>query len=860
MQNSASRGVGDICRVLAVSMSVFLFAAGLSQVHAQSTGGNLSGTVIDQAAKPIENAAVEIKNEVTGATSAASTDNAGHFTAAGLAPGSYSVTVSSPGFALTTRPGAQIVAGGTQEVSVTMSVESVATTITVSETVSLAASTAPSGNTLEATSARTEITPEFIKNFMSPVADYAEIVNYAPGTFSLNPNGIGLGQGKTFFRGFSDGEYTMTFDGIPFEDTNSPTHHSWANFPSGWTTGVDFDRSAGLASDIGPTNFGGSIHLLSPQLYPDPDILATVSYGSWNTRLLQLDADSGFFGPDKKSSFLMDMQQLLSAGYQTDNFQKRVAGYGKYQYRFSDHTSLTLYGGLVDIWTNTPNTTNPTSAQVAQYGDNFLLQGNEFLSTGAPNPYYFGFNFYHVQTDFEYAAFNSDLGNGWKFDTKAYTTRYWNKQNYQNGVTVNLTTSKPSGVDKLNGYRHAGDTVTLSNASKWGIFRTGAWYDWAYTDRYQVPSNIETWQDTPLPNFHEHFVTQSFMPFAEFEWHPMQKLVITAGVKAADYNMTLNQYQDNGKTVGCLGGTAATDPVTKAPICIGGGAFTTHSQNWNNWLPNLSARYFLRNNWSTYAQFSEGSVIPPSAVFDTLNGNPTTPAKPQLAKTYQVGSVIKFRRWTLDADAYYVHFQNAYDSYIDPLTNELVFIASGPINTKGIEAESNVIIGWGLSLYLNASMGSAKYQESRGFPNGGLWEANSPKNVETIALLWRHKNWDLGFLDKRVGTMYNDNGSLVETINGIPLPIPVNQAITIQPFTLLNFNANYTIKNQSWLRGSRIGLAINNLADSHNVVGVTPFTAATATAAYVPNGLDQLNLLPGRSVMATLTVGYAPRR
>jgi iron complex outermembrane receptor protein len=851
---------GQWCRVFAVSIGVFLFGTGLGQAQAQSAGGTLSGTIVDQAGKPIENATVELKNEATGTPSTVTTDNAGHFSATGLPPGGYTIIVSAQGFAETTRPGAKITAGGTEDVSIPLSVQTLEQTVTVSESISLAASTAPSGNTLEASSARTEITPEFIKNFMSPIADYAEIVNYAPGTFSLNPNGIGLGQGKTFFRGFQDGEYTMTFDGIPFEDTNSPTHHSWANFPSGWTTGVDFDRSAGLASDIGPTNFGGSIHLESPQLFPDPDILGTISYGSWNTRLLQLDADSGFFGPDKKSSFLMDIQQLLSDGYQTDNFQKRVAGYGKYQYRFSDRTSLTLYGGLVDIWTNTPNTTNPTAAQVAQYGDNFLLQGNEFLSTGAPNPYYFGFNFYHVQTDFEYAAYNTDLGNGWKFDTKAYTTRYWNKQNYQNGASVSLSLNKPSGVDKLNGYRHAGDTVTLSNTTRWGIFRTGAWYDWAYTDRYQVPSNIITWQDTPLPNFHEHFITQSFMPFAEYEWHPFQRFVITAGIKAADYNMTLNQYQDNGKTVGCLGGLASTDPVTKAPICIGGGAFATHSINWNNWLPNLSTRYFFRSNWSGYAQFSEGSVIPPSAAFDTLNGNPTTPPKPQLAKTYQIGSVIKFRRWTLDADAYYVHFQNAFDSYTDPTTNELVFIPSGPLNTRGIEAESNIIVGWGFTLYLNGSMGSTKYQEGNGFPNGGLWEANAPKNVETIALFWRRKNWDVGLLDKRVGTMYNDNGSLTEIVGGVPLPIPVNQAITINPFTLVNFNVNYTVKNQTWLRGSRIGLAINNLADSHNIVGITPFTAATTAAAYVPNGGDQLNLLPGRSVMVTLTAGYAPRR
>jgi iron complex outermembrane receptor protein len=104
-------------------------------------------------------------------------------------------------------------------------------------------------------------------------------------------------------------------------------------------------------------------------LFPDPDIRASVIYGSWNTRVLQLDGDSGFFGPGSKNSFLMNIQQLLSDGYQTYNRQKRVAGYGKYQYRLNSHSSLTLYGGLVDIWTNTPNTTNPTRAQVAQYGD-----------------------------------------------------------------------------------------------------------------------------------------------------------------------------------------------------------------------------------------------------------------------------------------------------------------------------------------------------------------------------------------------------------------------------------------------------------------------------------------------------------
>ena len=839
---------------------MLLVTAAVPRAAQQQSGGTISGTVLDQTGKPIGGATIEVSNEATGDLRSTPADTEGRFSVSDLPPASYTIRVAAPGFALATRSAAKVGPGTSQDIPITMSVETLATSVTVSESVSLAAVSAPSGNTLDTVSAKTEISSDFIKNFMSPLADYAEYVNYAPGTFSTNPNGIGLGQGKTFFRGFADGDYTMTFDGIPFEDTNTPTHHSWANFPSGWTDSVDFDRSPGLSSNFGPTNFGGSINLQSPQLASDPDIRGSVTYGSWNTRLLQLDGESGFFGPGNRNSFLMNIQQLLSDGYQTNNKQKRVAGYGKYQYRFSDRSSLTLYGGLVDIWTNTPNTTNATRAQIAQFGDNYLLDGTPYLANGSPDPYYYGWDQYHVQTDFEYAAYTADLGGGWKFDTKLYTTRYWNKQFYQNGATMNLTTSKPSGVDKLNGYRHAGDTAILTGQTRWGVFRTGVWYDWAYTDRYQVPSNPITQLDTPLGNFHEHFITQSAQPFAEFEWHPARKLVITVGVKAADYAMVLNQYQDNGKTVGCLGGVSATQPVTGAPICIGGAAFVTHSINWNNWLPNVATRYYVTNSWSVYAQWAYGSIIPPSNAFDVPGGNVQTPLKPTLAKTYQVGSVLKFRRWTLDADAYYIHFQNGFDSYIDPVSLEPIFIPVGPSNTKGVEAESNIAIGHGFTLYLNGTMGSAKYQTGPNYPNGGLWVANTPKNVETASLLWRRQNWSLGLVNKRVGTLYNDNGSRSYLIQGLSLSYPVDQAIKIDPYDLVNVFVNYTVKSRSFLRGSKIGLAVNNLADNRALVGITPAIAATAAVPYAPNSGDLLNLVPGRSVMVTFTAGWAPRR
>jgi iron complex outermembrane receptor protein len=858
------------CVYASAAALCMLFGAGIpARLGAQDGGSVLAGTVLDQAGKTIQGATIAAKNDSGAVSKGADSDANGHFSVAGLAAGSYTVETTATGFARNTHTNVQVAPGGSQDISITLFVDSVSQSVTVQESVSLAVETAPAGNTLDATSARTEISTAFIKNFIAPTSDFAEVVNLAPGTFSLNSNGIGLGQGKTFFRGFSDGQYTITFDGIPFEDTNSPTHHSWASFPSQWISSTDFDRSPGQVSEFGPTNFGGSINLKSPELQADPDIRGTFSYGSFNTRLYQMDFDSGLFGPGKKNAILGDINQMTSDGYQTLNNQQRDAGYAKLQHRFSDKTSLSLYGGVVDIWNNTPNTTNPTRVQVAQYGDNFLLDSTPTCTTvtlncpvanGSPDPYYVGYNTYHVQTDFEYADFNSYLGNGWKFDTKAYTTRYWNKQFYQNGSTVNLSASKPSGVDKLNGYRHAGDTLVVSREMKWGTFRTGAWYDWAYTDRYQVPSNILSQLNTPLGNFHEHFITQTFQPFAEFEAHPTRRLVVTAGIKAADYSMALNQYQDNGKTVGCLGGVASTQAGTGAPICIGGAAFASHSVNYNNWLPSLTARYSVLGNWSVYGQFAEGSVIPPSNVFDVPGGIVLTPPKPTLAKTYQAGSVLKFNRWTLDLDAYYVHFQNGYSSYTDPTTLEPVFVATGPSNTKGIEAESNVVLGYGFHLYGNVSFGSAKYQGGPNYPNGGQWVANTPNNVEAVSLMWQHTNWDVGLTEKRVGRYFNDNGSLTYLIGGIKVPVPVDQAITIDPFNLVNVFVNYTVKNASHFRGTKIQFALNNLANSHSLVGVTPAIAATASAPFVSNGADLLNLLPGRSMSITITGGYAPKR
>jgi hypothetical protein len=52
---------------------------------------------------------------------------------------------------------------------------------------------------------------------------------------------------------------------------------------------------------------------------------------------------------------------------------------------------------------------------------------------------------------------------------------------------------------------------------------------------------------------------------------------------------------------------------------------------------------------------------------------------------------------------------------------------------------------------------------------------------------------------------------------------------------------------------------MNNLFDFHDVVSLAPGVSGTAAAPFTPDGSDQLQLLPGRSVMITFQMGLIRR-
>ncbi|SEG42631.1 iron complex outermembrane recepter protein [Bryocella elongata] len=871
-----------------------------SSAFAQATG--IEGTITDSKGGVIPKATVTAKNERTGKTVSVTADSQGHFSFASLPDGAYDIDAISTGFGVAH----QVAVHAPASLMLALPIGQATTDITVDadQTHSVAAALAPMDALLSETSARTEITGTMIKNFMSPVADYGEAVEMAPGTFTTNGNGVGLGQSKTNFRGFPDGDYDIKFDGIPWSDTNSVSHHSWAFFPSQFLGGIDFDRSPGTASTIGYAPFGGSINLLSKPFSPIENVRGSVSYGSFNTKLYDGEYDSGNFGPGHKFNLNIDVHHLGSDGYQTYNFQTRNAGDIQVQYKLSDKTTITGFSAVIWLDANTPNF-NATRCQMYGAGANYTCTGtnapfagsgiNFYLTNNADPMLYldYQYNYYHVPTDFEYVGVHKEMAHGFILDFKPYTYNYDNSEKYSNAVPITdnaaligttyaplgvkitaLCSAGGCGVDKYNSYRTYGETSQLSQVSKLGIFRAGMWYAWSNTNRHQYPSDpLTNWTDQALPNFKETFVQDSYQPFAEYEFHPTSKLLITPGVKFSYYTIGTKQYADNG---GKIGGLGTNNPASF--IANGGSYFAT--------LPSVAGNYRITNNWSAYAQYATGTIAPPSSTFDFTQSSTGTPVatlpKQQKTTTYQTGTVLKLKRVTLDLSYFNIHFGSGYSSFTPLNTGEPVYYPTPPSITQGVEAESNISLTHGLSLYLNASYDDAKYTGSAityctssaaGCTSttptittptpSGLWVASTPSDILTEGLTYQHSGWDAGIFNKTVGTQRLDDGGF-------------HNEATISPFTLTNLFLNYTIRGTSHFNNTKLRLSFNNIFDEHNITGdsistkakantitangtsyADPFNANISQAPAA--GADAITILPGRSVMFSATFGFGPK-
>lgn len=663
-----------------------------------------------------------------------------------------------------------------------------------------ASAVAPTQASLTATQPQSIITREFIEQSVAPTAEYSRVVAIAPGVSGDSANGPGLSETKTTMRGFSDDQYNITFDGIPWGDTNNPAHHSTSFFPAAVMGGAVVERGPGNASNLGYATFGGSINLFSKQASKEASGQVFASTGTWNTHLLGAALESGRLAQINNGTVQLNVQRLESDGYLTLNHIGSNNVTLKVDLPLSADHTLTAFSSFNRIrYVQPDNSSGPTLAQVAKYGKNYSLNDD-------PNSFnYAGYNHTSKATDFDYLRLNSRWSTHFSTEAQVYTYSYNNQtisSTDPTGLTAPGTKAGPKGnadipgINKQNKYRVMGGIFRTETQFDAGVLRAGAWAESSDTDRHQydidltlggIPDPRET-KPTPVqyPSvlFNQQSSISSFQPYAEFEWEPLAGTLITPGFKEVNITRRVN---------------ALVNQTTRLPQ----NASASYSTN----LPFLTLNQRLGNGLSAYAQYAKGFQIPDLKSF--YIADPTrNSSDPQKSTNYQLGIVASSHALTWDADIYKIDFTNKYVSNGQSGSNA-AFVNVGGATYRGVEGQLTWLVGGGFAAYVNGSINKAVANDT------GKTIAGAPDMTAALGALYNLGPWSSSLIWKRTGSTYQANYD------------PTNPSAYLRYRTAATTNTDFSLSYRfgpvgMGLKALKLQLNVFNLMNQQNVTAITP--------------------------------------
>jgi iron complex outermembrane receptor protein len=627
--------------------------------------------------------------------------------------------------------------------------------VTASEQ-SRASAAAPLKASLNETQPESLISGNFIHNFTPELGDYTTVVLIAPSVAGISSNGGGIGDtNKTTLRGFQDGQYNLTYDGIAFGDTNDPTHHPADYFPPSTIGAAVVDRGPGSAGDLGQANYGGAIHLFSPQVSDTFNVDQKLTYGTWNSWESVTTVNTGELPHTNGTKVLAVFDARGSDGELSNSGGIAFNEMLKIVQPITDRWSLTAFSALeyTRFYQSDANS-GASVQQILAYGKNFGLTGDE------TNELYYGFNHEKKNTDFEYLDLRGDLGRGVTLEDQFYTYFYSNKTisaDDNSGLDPGPNTSAPKssansssdigGYNKGNRYRVYGDVLRINDDFKDGWFdatlKAGALIEGAVTDRHNILYDLTTGAiddkksygtttNGPLfpgPNGNVKTAEDSswvqYQLFADFVWRPTNNITITPGIKYVDFRRTIEGGVEN----------SVSGPETRA--------YLSGSNTYDKPLYFFTANYRFLPFWSVYAQYATGFLIP-SLSYLYSDGLSLQNLKPATTTNYQVGTVFSRGRLAADADVYFIH-GNGIEQPCPGTSTDGAYCNIGTSDYSGVEGEITYALPFGLTAFANGSINTAKDRTT------DQTELNAPKWTDAVGLIYDHRHWQAALTYKEVG-------------------------------------------------------------------------------------------------------------
>jgi len=641
---------------------------------------------------------------------------------------------------------------------------------------------APSQGSLSELEPQSILSRNYIQTIASPKDDYLALLELTPSAINASPNGAGLSSKSGTVRGFQDGEYDVSFDGIPFGDPGAFGHATTAFFPAPSLGQVIVDRGPGTASNLGNATFGGTVALYSAPTTAQPSGHLSAMYGTADTWQVAGEGNTGSFGKlgtqaSVNVSHLQSDGQLDNAGLRQDNILFKI------RQPLGDHTTATL---VADYNKTSWNTFTAMQQRVT------AIHGKDYggLNRDPDSQSFYAYNVDNRHADFEYLQLHSDFAS-WRLDDKLYT--YGLRDSGPGGVDLSGFTPNASllpgggvpGAVNHSVYRAWGNMLRVEKdmGSGWldSTLRGGVWAERTFQDQHEVTVDLSTMTPevltgTPgIDDIDTHAHSNTTQTYLEWEWRPTGNLSIVPGIKHVDFDRTLE-------------GVSNFTPVG------GSGHFSTN-------LGALAVNYRFSPELAGYAQWAMGYQAPKVSI---LQGGDSSGVEPQKTKNYQAGLVWKTARTVADIDVYYIDFANMVNSVEEPIgpggTPIAVYFNQGGVIYKGVEAELTRRLGdSGFSFTANGSVNSAYSKTTR------LQIANAPSATADAGFIYDKGAFYGSLLTKYVGKRFTGTG---ETRGA-----DYNPNTRLPAYNYTNLNLGYRFAPDL-----RLQLSLNNLFDHRTAI------------------------------------------
>ncbi len=336
--------------LMVLFMVVAVFAMGFAQ------SGTIKGTVkAGDTDEPLIGANVLIEGTVLGSA----TDEDGYFVIVGAPMGSIRINVSFLGYSSQTLE-VQITA---EQLEADLDVK-MEPTMYKTQAIIVEASRAKERETPVAF---TNITKEQISRDFT-IMDVPHLFKNTAGVYVTTDGGSGMGDSKTYIRGFDEQRISVMINGIEVNDPESKKVYwsNWGSLPSG-SQSIQVQRGAG-STLYGAGAFGGSINVVTQDAVGDRSYGFMSTVAQYGTYKLGGEFSSGLMG--EKYSFTGKTIYMEGNGWRKNTYYRGLQYYFAFNYFMNEkHTIRAILHGAPQYHAYS-YLSNPAK-DLARYGRDF---------------------------------------------------------------------------------------------------------------------------------------------------------------------------------------------------------------------------------------------------------------------------------------------------------------------------------------------------------------------------------------------------------------------------------------------------------------------------------------------------------